>query len=117
MIGTGNAMITALEAALKGPAKDLPLSQVHVVGIFVTPEAAARVRNRFPEISIYGASFDNRLNERGWIIPNNPEHFLGDFGDCFAPAGLSNEHIGTLVGKKALIGADVEALFKRMQQA
>ncbi|HEX7341665.1 MAG TPA: uracil phosphoribosyltransferase [Rhodanobacteraceae bacterium] len=49
-----------------------------IKGLFLVaaPEGLARIEARHPDIEIYTASIDARLNERGYILPG-----LGDAGD------------------------------------
>ena len=71
MLATGGTLIRAIEEVLKGdPAETISL---HVV---CAPEGVENVKKSFPDHRIYTVSVDERLNDRGYIIPG-----LGDMGD------------------------------------
>ena len=42
----------------------------------MTPASLRRVQKSYPQVPIYTAAIDQRLNERGYILPG-----LGDAGD------------------------------------
>jgi uracil phosphoribosyltransferase len=47
------------------------------------PEGVAALRAAHPDVPIHAAALDERLNERGFIVPG-----LGDAGDrCFGTEG------------------------------
>lgn len=50
----------------------------HILGLFLVaaPEGIDAVLERHPDVSIYVASVDDKLNEKGYILPG-----LGDAGD------------------------------------
>ncbi len=50
----------------------------HIRGLFLVaaPEGIARIQAKHPDVDIYCASVDDRLNEQGYILPG-----LGDAGD------------------------------------
>lgn len=50
----------------------------HIRGLFLVaaPEGIERIQNKHPDVDIYCASVDERLNEMGYILPG-----LGDAGD------------------------------------
>ncbi|NMH59093.1 uracil phosphoribosyltransferase [Alteromonas ponticola] len=50
----------------------------HIMGLFLVaaPEGIEAVTSRHPDVDIFTASIDERLNEKGYIIPG-----LGDAGD------------------------------------
>jgi uracil phosphoribosyltransferase len=66
--GTLNATIDLLKS--KGCNK--------IIGLFLVaaPEGIAAVTNAHPDVDIYIASIDERLNDEGYILPG-----LGDAGD------------------------------------
>ncbi|WP_280562207.1 MULTISPECIES: uracil phosphoribosyltransferase [unclassified Chromohalobacter] len=71
MLATGGSMVATLDM-LK--ARGCPL--VKVIVLVAAPEGIARVQEAYPEVEIYTASVDERLDENGYIIPG-----LGDAGD------------------------------------
>jgi uracil phosphoribosyltransferase len=49
-----------------------------ILGIFLVaaPEGIGKLQQRHPDVDIYVAAVDERLNEKGYILPG-----LGDAGD------------------------------------
>ena len=70
-IVTGGSAIAAIDMVKKQGAKNIRL--VCLVG---APEGVKAVEKAHPEVDIYLASLDEKLNEHGYIIPG-----LGDAGD------------------------------------
>jgi uracil phosphoribosyltransferase len=71
MLATGGSVLAALRA--------LPVEQmasVHLLSIIAAPEGLAAVAAEFPTLRIFTAGIDERLDERGFIVPG-----LGDAGD------------------------------------
>ncbi len=52
------------------------VNKIKFVGIIGAPEGIARLQAHHPDVPIYLAAIDDRLNERGYILPG-----LGDAGD------------------------------------
>jgi uracil phosphoribosyltransferase len=71
MIATGGSVIMAIEAIKKRGAKNIKL-----VGLVGAPEGIAKIQAAYPDVDIYLAALDEKLNEIGYIIPG-----LGDCGD------------------------------------
>ncbi|MEG0528151.1 MAG: uracil phosphoribosyltransferase, partial [Longicatena sp.] len=71
MLATGGSANAAISMVKKQGAKNIRL--VCLVG---APEGVAAVEKEHPEVDIYLASLDEKLNEKGYIIPG-----LGDAGD------------------------------------
>ncbi len=71
MIATGGSIIMAIDAIQKRGAKD-----IKVVGLVAAPEGIKVIQEKYPEIDIYLAALDEKLNEVGYIVPG-----LGDCGD------------------------------------
>lgn len=71
MLATGGSANAAITMVKKQGAKNIRL--VCLVG---APEGVAAVEKEHPEVDIYLASLDEKLNEKGYIIPG-----LGDAGD------------------------------------
>jgi uracil phosphoribosyltransferase len=71
MLATGGSAIAAIELVRSwgGP----PPRLLSVIG---APEGVARVREAHPDVPIYLAALDERLNEQAYIVPG-----LGDAGD------------------------------------
>lgn len=71
MLATGNSASLAIER-LK---KENPLS-IKFVCLLAAPEGIEVVRKAHPDVQIYTAAIDEKLNEKGYILPG-----LGDAGD------------------------------------
>jgi uracil phosphoribosyltransferase len=71
MLATGGSTEAALELLTSRHAR-----RIRVVNLVAAPEGIRRVRRRFPRVPIFTAAIDQRLNERGYILPG-----LGDAGD------------------------------------
>ncbi len=71
MLATGGSACDAIEALKKRGATDLRM--VSLVG---APEGLAKMAEEQPDVSIYLACLDDKLNEHGYILPG-----LGDAGD------------------------------------
>lgn len=71
MLATGGSAAAAIEMVKKQGAKQIRL--VCLVGV---PEGVKKVEDAHPDVDIYLASLDEKLNEHGYIVPG-----LGDAGD------------------------------------
>lgn len=71
MLATGNSAVAAVDL-LK---KTYPRS-IRFVCLLAAPEGLARFHEHHPDVPIYTAAIDRRLNEHGYIVPG-----LGDAGD------------------------------------
>ena len=71
MLATGGSVIHALNVL-----KAKGVKNVRYVGLVGAPEGVANVQKHHPDIDIYLASLDEKLNENGYIVPG-----LGDCGD------------------------------------
>lgn len=71
MLATGGSAIAAIDMVKRQGAKDIRL--VCLVG---APEGVAAIEKVHPEVDIYLAALDEKLNEKGYIVPG-----LGDAGD------------------------------------
>lgn len=71
MIATGGSIIMAIEAIKKRGAQD-----IKVVGLVAAPEGIKKIQEVYPDVDIYLAALDEKLNEIGYIVPG-----LGDCGD------------------------------------
>ncbi len=71
MLATGGTLIATIDMLKKAGCK-------HIVGMFLVaaPEGIERVLAAHPDIEIYTASVDQKLNDKGYILPG-----LGDAGD------------------------------------
>ena len=71
MLGTGG---TATAAASE--LKERGARHIHFMCLVAAPEGAARMAEEHPDVPVYTAALDRRLDEFGYILPG-----LGDAGD------------------------------------
>ncbi len=71
MLATGGSALAAIDAIRKRGYNNIRL--MCLVG---TPEGVKTIEDKYPDLPIYLAALDERLNENGYIIPG-----LGDAGD------------------------------------
>lgn len=71
MIATGGSAVDAISSLKKVGVKKLKF-----LSIIAVPEGLKRIQDEHPDVEIYCASIDSRLNENGYIVPG-----LGDAGD------------------------------------
>jgi uracil phosphoribosyltransferase len=71
MLATGNSSAAAIDLLKKAGAKD-----IRFVCLLAAPEGVARMKEAHPDVPIFTASVDERLDEKGYITPG-----LGDAGD------------------------------------
>jgi uracil phosphoribosyltransferase len=71
MLATGNSAVAALHRL-----KDTGARSLKFVCLLAAPEGIAHVHEQHPDVPIYTAAVDDRLNEHGYILPG-----LGDAGD------------------------------------
>ena len=71
MLATGGSAILAVDSLKKRGA-----ANIKFVCLVAAPEGVKKLKDAHPDIDIYTASLDERLNENGYIVPG-----LGDAGD------------------------------------
>lgn len=71
MLATGGSAVAAIQFLKDYGAKDIKL-----MCMIAAPEGIAKVQEAHPDVNIYTAAIDDRLNEKGYIVPG-----LGDAGD------------------------------------
>jgi uracil phosphoribosyltransferase len=71
MLATGGSAVAALDLLKSSGAEDIV-----VICIVTCPEGIALVEEAHPDVKIYAASIDDKLNEKKYIVPG-----LGDAGD------------------------------------
>lgn len=71
MLATGGSASAAIKAVKTRGAKNIKF-----VGLVGCPEGVARLQKDHPDVDIYLANMDEKLNEVGYIVPG-----LGDCGD------------------------------------
>jgi uracil phosphoribosyltransferase len=71
MLATGGSALNALDfLAEKG------VTDVTFICLVAAPEGVKAVHEHYPDVTIYTAALDEKLNEKGYIVPG-----LGDAGD------------------------------------
>lgn len=73
MLATGGSAVAAIDALLKRGAQP---NSIKFVCLVAAPEGVEILQQAHPEIDIYTACLDEKLNENGYILPG-----LGDAGD------------------------------------
>lgn len=73
MLATGGSAVAAIDALLKRGAQP---SAIKFVCLVAAPEGVDVLKQAHPDIDIYTACLDEKLNENGYILPG-----LGDAGD------------------------------------
>ncbi|MEG0742865.1 MAG: uracil phosphoribosyltransferase [Clostridia bacterium] len=71
MLATGGSASAAISFI-----KQRGCHNIRLVNLIAAPEGIARVQKDHPDVNIYVAACDERLNEHGYIVPG-----LGDAGD------------------------------------
>jgi uracil phosphoribosyltransferase len=71
MLATGGSAVAALDLLAERNA-----SRVRLVNLLAAPNGIDRVHRHYPEVPIFTAAVDRRLNAQGFIVPG-----LGDAGD------------------------------------
>lgn len=71
MLATGGSAVASIDLLKEHGARTIRL-----IVIIAAPEGIRRVQDRHPDVDIYTAAVDTRLNDHGYILPG-----LGDAGD------------------------------------
>lgn len=71
MLATGNTAVAAVDRL-----KELGAGELRLVSLLASPEGVANLHAHHPEVRVWTASIDPRLDEHGYIRPG-----LGDAGD------------------------------------
>ena len=71
MLATGGSGIDAIELL-----KEKGVKRIKFLCIIAAPEGIKRMQEKHPDVQIYAASIDEKLNEKAYIVPG-----LGDAGD------------------------------------
>ena len=70
MLATGGSAVLAIDSLKRGAAN------IKFVCLVSAPEGLKKLQEAHPDIDIYTAALDEKLNEKGYIVPG-----LGDAGD------------------------------------
>ena len=71
MLATGGSASAAIQFI-----KNYDVKHIKLMNIIAAPEGIERVRHDHPDVEIYCAALDEKLNDHGYIVPG-----LGDAGD------------------------------------
>ncbi len=71
MLATGNTAVAAMDRL-----KEHGASELRFVCLLATPEGLTKLRSHHPEVRVWTAAIDQRLDDHGYILPG-----LGDAGD------------------------------------
>lgn len=71
MLATGGSLIAAIDML-----KDAGCKKIKGLFLVAAPEGIATLQEKHPDVDIYVAAIDDKLNEVGYILPG-----LGDAGD------------------------------------
>lgn len=73
MLATGNSMLEAVRLYTE---RNIPVKNIKSLNLIAAPEGIELLQKEFPDLEIITAAVDEKLNEKGYIIPG-----LGDAGD------------------------------------
>lgn len=73
MLATGGSAIAAIDSVVERGAK---IENIKFISIVAAPEGVEALHDAHPEVEIYTASLDEKLNDDAYIVPG-----LGDAGD------------------------------------
>jgi len=71
MLATGGSAVAALNLLGERGAR-----RIRLVSLVASPEGIAHIHERYPELPVFTAAIDEKLNSQGYIVPG-----LGDAGD------------------------------------
>ena len=71
MLATGGSASAAIQFI-----KNYEVKHIKLMNIIAAPEGVERIRKDHPDVAIYCAALDEKLNDHGYIVPG-----LGDAGD------------------------------------
>ena len=71
MLATGNTAIAAVDRLKEAGARE-----IRITCLLASPEGLSKFQGHHPEVRIWTAAIDERLNDHGYILPG-----LGDAGD------------------------------------
>lgn len=71
MLATGNSLVKTIEILKKAGCK-----KIKAICLVAAPEGIKKITEKHPDVDVYVASIDSKLNDIGYILPG-----LGDAGD------------------------------------
>ncbi len=82
MLATGGSALNAIDFLVKKGVKNITF-----ICLVAAPEGIKAINDKYPDIEIYAAALDDKLNNKGYIVPG-----LGDAGDRIFGTG-DNENL------------------------
>ena len=73
MLATGNSLLAAIDLYAN---KGIPIKNIKCICIIAAPQGIENIQKHYPDIEIITAAIDEKLNEKGYIVPG-----MGDAGD------------------------------------
>ena len=73
MLATGNSSLEAIKLFAN---KKVPPENITLITLLAAPDGVKKIQHSFCDVKIYTACVDEKLNEKGYILPG-----LGDAGD------------------------------------
>ncbi len=71
MLATGNSMVATIDLL-----KQAGCTDIRAICLVAAPEGVRNLEQTHPDVEVFAASLDERLNDQGYILPG-----LGDAGD------------------------------------
>lgn len=71
MVATGGSIINSINVL-----KKYGVDNIKVIALIASPEGLKRITSEFKDVTIYVGAIDEKLNDKGYIVPG-----LGDVGD------------------------------------
>ena len=71
MLATGGSAIVAIQFL-----KNYGVQNIKLLSILAVPESISAIQEEHPDVDIFCAAVDEKLNEKGYIVPG-----MGDAGD------------------------------------
>ena len=87
MLATGGSASAAIQFI-----KDKGVSSIKLMCLIAAKAGIARINKDHPDVEIYCAAVDEKLNEHGYIIPG-----LGDAGDRLSAPNRDGSQKGTVL--------------------
>jgi uracil phosphoribosyltransferase len=73
MLATGNSLLEAIKLYAD---TGIPIENIKCICIIAAPQGIENIHKTYPTIEIITAAVDEKLNEKGYIVPG-----MGDAGD------------------------------------
>lgn len=90
MLATGNTIIDAIKRIIS---KGILPEKIIINSVVAAPVGVKKIKDLYPQIKIIVGALDDKLDEKGYIVPG-----LGDFGDKYF-TDFSEEDLNKLIGQ------------------